>query len=60
MCNFPNCKTRSIYNFDGESTPLYCMSHKLDGMCNIVSKRCCHISCRTQPTFNYSGENKSL
>ena len=34
-------KGRSIYNYDGLPAQ-YCTTHRLDGMVNVVAKRCAH------------------
>jgi hypothetical protein len=45
---------------EGETKPLYCATHKLDGMVNVISKTCIHPNCRVQPFYNVAGESKAL
>jgi hypothetical protein len=45
-CIHRGCKTQPNYNYDGETTPIYCSVHKLDRMNNIKSKKC--ITCNKQ------------
>jgi hypothetical protein len=60
MCIYPDCKTSSIYNFEGQTKRLYCASHKLDGMVNLKNKPCIHPNCKIRPTYNLEGETKAL
>ena len=59
MCIHPGCKTRSIYNKEGER-PMYCGIHRKEGMVNVKNKRCIHEDCKTRPTFNKEGATKGL
>ena len=54
-CIHPNCKTRPIYNVDGETKALYCSTHKLDGMVNVKHKTCKNDWCFTFVTEKYDG-----
>ena len=60
MCKEKECKIRPNYNKEGESTALYCSSHKLDKMVNVKDKTCIHLGCTIIPTFNKGGETKAL
>ena len=51
-CIFPGCKTIPNFNLPGKSTATHCATHKLDGMIDIVSKRCIGY---THPTHGYYG-----
>jgi len=53
MCNYPNCKTISNYNFQGEKYGLYCKMHKIDNMIDVKNKKCFHIGCKKLASFNY-------
>lgn len=53
MCNYPDCKTYSNFNFEGETKRLYCSRHKLDGMINLLAKKCSYKGCETMPIFNF-------
>jgi hypothetical protein len=39
-CPTEGCGKQPNFNFPGESKPIYCKSCKLEGMINVVSKRC--------------------
>jgi hypothetical protein len=60
MCIHPDCKTRPIYNFDGETKALYCSAHKKDNMVDVKNKTCIYPDCKKQPTYNFEGETKAL
>ena len=45
-----------VYNYEGESSGLYCTTHKKDGMINVLSKKCLENRCNKQPSYNYEGE----
>jgi hypothetical protein len=60
ICVHPGCKTRPIYNIEGETTALYCSTHKLDNMINVISKTCVHPGCKTIPHYNIEGETTAL
>ena len=60
MCIHDGCKTRPIYNNEGETKALYCSEHKLEGMVDVKNKTCIHNECKTRPTYNKEGEIKAL
>ena len=60
MCDRDECKKRPCFNFDGETKGVYCFNHKLDGMVNVIHKRCIHDECKKHPCFNTDGETKGL
>ena len=55
-CIHPECKTRPVYNKEGELKALYCSTHKTEGMLNVKSKTCIHNSCKKIPTYNTEGK----
>ena len=59
-CNHPDCKTRPIYNYEGETKAIYCATHKLDGMINVKNKSCNHPNCKIIPVYNYEGKTKAI
>jgi hypothetical protein len=59
-CDYDGCKTRPVYNCEGELKGIYCTTHKKEGMVNVKSKLCIHIGCKKQPTFNIEGETIGL
>jgi hypothetical protein len=54
-CIHPNCKTRPVYNIQGESIGLYCSIHKLPNMVDVKHKTCKTYLCSTQVTEKYDG-----
>jgi hypothetical protein len=59
-CNHDGCQKQPNYNYPGETTRLFCSSHKLENMVDIMSKRCEHPGCQTRPNYNYPGETTAL
>ena len=59
-CIHENCKTRSSYNSPGEKKPLYCATHKLEGMVDVKHKTCIYENCKLQPSYNSPGEKMRL
>ena len=60
MCIHEGCKIQPFFNKEGETKPLYCSSHKLEGMVDIIHKTCIHEGCKIRPAFNKEGETKEL
>lgn len=60
ICIEINCKIRSSFNFINDVKPLYCYSHKKDGMINVKDKRCIENSCITRPIYNYKGNKNGV
>ena len=58
MCNEKGCNIRPTFNKEGETTALYCSTHKKDGMVNVISKTC--LECKKRPVFNKEGETTAL
>ena len=48
MCKGNNCKKQGIYNYKGETKPLYCFSCKLDNMIDVIHHKC--IICNNNQT----------
>ena len=59
-CIYEGCKVLPVYNNKKETKPLYCATHKIDGMVNIKSKTCIYEGCKTQSSYNYEREKKAL
>ena len=55
FCKYSGCSIRPSCNFQGEHRPLYCGTHKLDGMINVTIKRCETPGCNRVPGFNFEG-----
>ena len=54
-CNHEGCKIRPNYNNEGYKNPLYCNTHKLEGMVDVRAKRCKSSWCSTQVAEKYDG-----
>ena len=54
-CIHDGCKKHSNYNNDGETRGLYCSAHKLQGMVNVINKRCKTYLCSTLVQKKYDG-----
>ena len=48
----PICNKCAIFGFAKSDKQLYCKLHALEGMINVISKRCTDPDCMTRPTFN--------
>jgi hypothetical protein len=59
LCVYEECKTRPSYNFEGNKKPLYCSTHKLKEMIDVISTKCIYKNCFIQPIYNYEGEIKA-
>jgi hypothetical protein len=60
MCKEKGCNIRPTYNLEGETTPLYCSTHKKDGMVDVKHKRCLSEECNKHPSYNFEGQTKAL
>ena len=60
LCIHAGCKTRPSYNDAGKTKGLYCSSHKLNGMIDVINKPCIHPECKTIPHYNNAGEIKPV
>ena len=54
------CKKRPAFNVSGETTSLYCSTHKLQGMVDVKHIHCFYEGCKKIPVFNIEGETKGL
>jgi len=52
LCEFNGCKKRPTYNFDGKNA-IYCVQHKVNGMVDVISRRCITDGCTKRATFNF-------
>ena len=55
MCFQDGCKKQPYYNKEGLKA-LYCGTHKLEGMVNVISLRCIQDGCKKQPIYNKQGD----
>jgi hypothetical protein len=56
MCIFKECKIIPNYNFPNIISALYCNRHKLEGMIDVISKKCKIQGCIKRPIYNNSNE----
>jgi hypothetical protein len=54
-CIHENCKIQPSYNAEGQTKPLYCAIHKLEGMVNVKDKTCKSVWCSTLVNEKYNG-----
>jgi hypothetical protein len=52
-CKFDGCHTRPSFAYCTDSSPMYCFSHSLDRMVNIVNSKCKVIDCTIQSSYGY-------
>lgn len=55
-CSADDCDKSAYFNIAGEPKGLYCSTHRLEGMLNVVDKLC--VSCDKRAIYNYSGQTK--
>ena len=60
VCIEESCNKSPSFNYIGTKIPLYCSSHKLDDMIDIVHKKCTYKNCIKYPCFNYKNQTKGL
>jgi hypothetical protein len=53
-CIAEDCKVYASYNVPGETTAIYCATHKLDGMINLRIKRCHSVGCGKCASFGHT------
>jgi hypothetical protein len=57
-CQSEFCKARPCFNFENETTGIYCSKHKLQGMIDVKNKRCEYEGCKINACYNFKGINK--
>eukprot|EP00903_Cladosiphon_okamuranus_P011043 g10429.t1 len=56
-CQHPTCSRGSTFGAKGGAKkPIYCATHKLDGMVRITSRQCAHQLCSTAPSYGFQGK----
>jgi hypothetical protein len=56
LCNRNGCILRPMFNYSGETKGVFCNSHKLDNIEDVVNKKCLSEWCNTQTRLNkYEG-----
>lgn len=59
LCKCEEEPKQAYFNYSDKTKPEYCETCKLDGMINIVSKKCLDCN-KHKPSFNVEGEKKAL
>jgi len=59
-CQFKDCDKYSSFGYENEKQAIYCKSHKLENMIDIVSKRCKTDNCNIRPHYNYQNEKQAI
>ena len=60
ICKFESCNKGATFNYEGQTTRLFCKSHLENGMTNVAHKSCEFEGCKTRPSFNFEGETKTI
>ena len=60
MCIHEGCKIQPCYNKEGSKKPLYCSTHKLEGMVDVKNKTCIYEGCKIIPNYNKENSTKAL
>ena len=55
-CITDGCNVSASYNVPGETTALYCASHREDGMVNIRMRRCRYPGCQKSSSFGHTSK----
>ncbi len=40
ICKYDKCTKHASSNLPGLKSPIFCATHKMEGMINVVSKKC--------------------
>ena len=60
ICKRDGCDLRASFNFPDKKGGIFCKSHRLENMRNVINKTCFIESCYTIPKFNYIGLTDGL
>jgi len=60
MCEEHGCKTRPYFNLEGNTKPIYCSTHKKEGMIDVKNKTCIYEGCKIIPIYNLEGLTKGI
>ena len=52
------CNKIPYYNFTGQARGIYCVTHKKDGMVNVINKTC--LECNKIPYYNFTGQKHGI
>lgn len=55
-CAYEGCTVTPRFNTKGVKPAVFCATHKLDGMIDVISQRCEFPECDTMATFNFAGK----
>jgi hypothetical protein len=55
-----NCTKQPTFNFQEKTVGVRCAKHKLDGMIDVVHKKCSVKGCMSRPSYNFQGKTNGL
>ncbi len=60
-CASKNCSVKNAkFAYSKTDKSKYCKGHSVEGMINVISKRCEVDDCDKQPNFNFKGQTKGI
>ncbi len=60
-CHHDGCSIKiPAFNFPKECKGIYCVSHKEEGMVDVIHKKCMFDGCTTRPSFNTHGQSEGI
>src|SRR3989344_1559836 len=59
-CIFKNCNITACFNYPDQIKGLYCKTHKLENMIDIIHQKCIFNECYIRAHYNYINEKKAL
>jgi hypothetical protein len=59
-CTFNGCTVKASFNLPWEKQGIFCNTHKLLNMINVVTIKCLHVGCNTHPIFNMPHKKKGI
>lgn len=54
-CQYKNCNKSASFNYIGERRPIVCKTHILNGMVDVINKRCAYPLCKKSGRFGTPG-----
>jgi hypothetical protein len=58
ICIHEDCNKQPVFNYPSEKRAIYCKTHKLENMIDVMHKKCIH--CNKIPYYNYPSEKRGL
>jgi hypothetical protein len=60
MSNCRVCGKGAVFDYPGQKTGKYCLTHKLEGMINVRIKKCIEPNCNVAAIYNHPGQKEKL